>query len=188
MTPPTDVSNQFRYSLVPLSDLLSDFVSELLSDLPSAFSSFFGSGFFSESAGAATGSSASSPGIVTRAAPAASMEACAALRRAALKLRFFFIRYSWVGGLIPERRANLRAVHRLMAPRTPTGATRKEPAVVEAANDQVPWAALLLEMALQAKRLITLGEQLVVHRTVHRVAARTPFPHRFVLEDKRPAL
>ena len=52
----------------------------------------------------------------------------------------------------------------------------------------LPVRGLLLEMALQAERLVALVEQPLINRTVRRMATHATFAQRFVLEDKRTAL
>ncbi len=49
-------------------------------------------------------------------------------------------------------------------------------------------SGLLLEMAFQAERLVSLAQHLGVHRAVRLMAGGAAFAHRFVLKDKRTTL
>jgi len=60
--------------------------------------------------------------------------------------------------------------------------------VIDVSNENVSGYFLLLEMALQAKRRVTLGEQSLVNRAMGGMAHHAPLTHRLVLIDKWPAL
>jgi hypothetical protein len=61
---------------------------------------------------------------------------------------------------------------------------------VVASTDQesAPWAGLLLEVTLQAERLIALSEHALINRSMRLVTGVTILAQRFVLEDKRTPL
>src|SRR5690349_1907000 len=59
--------------------------------------------------------------------------------------------------------------------------------VIGTADDNSGWR-LLLEVAPETKIGIARDQHLVVHRAVRIVAGCATFPHRFMLEDERPAL
>jgi hypothetical protein len=59
--------------------------------------------------------------------------------------------------------------------------------VINPPDQNLP-AALLLEMALEAKAGVPLREQFGVHRTMRVVARGAAVAHRLVLEYMRPAL
>jgi hypothetical protein len=75
-----------------------------------------------------------------------------------------------------------------MAPRGPTRALLQKIRVIDVSNENVSGYFLLLEMALQAKRRVTLGEQSLVNRAMGCMAHHAPLTHRLVLVDKRAAL
>ena len=58
--------------------------------------------------------------------------------------------------------------------------------MVTTADEQRTAGGLLLEVALQAERLIALRQHPLVHRTVRLVTGKAAFPQRLVLEDKAP--
>ena len=60
--------------------------------------------------------------------------------------------------------------------------------MLNAADEQLARAGLLLEMTLQTERLVAFGQQFVVHRSVYRVTGDASLTHRFVFEDERPPL
>ena len=79
-------------------------------------------------------------------------------------------------------------MHCFMAASRPTGATANETRVVAPTNENHSRSGLLLEVALETKRVVSLHQHFLIHRAVNRVAGRAAFAHRFMLENKRPAL
>ena len=79
-------------------------------------------------------------------------------------------------------------MHGFMAARRPTGATGQETRVVTPTDKNHSRSGLLLEMALQAKRVVPLHQHLLIHGAMHRMAGGAAFAHRLVLEDKGTAL
>jgi hypothetical protein len=79
-------------------------------------------------------------------------------------------------------------MHRLMTARGPAGATSQKRGVVPAANLDFARRELLLEMALEAKILVSLDKQIVIHRAMRLVTGGAALAHRFVLENKWAAL
>jgi hypothetical protein len=75
-----------------------------------------------------------------------------------------------------------------MAPGGPTRALLQKIRVIDVSYENVSGYFLLLEMALQAKRRVTFGEQSLVNRAMGRMAHRAPLTHRLVLIDKWAAL
>ena len=75
-----------------------------------------------------------------------------------------------------------------MAPGGPTRALLQKIRMIDVSNENVSGYFLLLEMALQAKRRITLGKQSLIHRAMRRMAVETVLPHRRVLEQEWTAL
>ena len=75
-----------------------------------------------------------------------------------------------------------------MAAGAPASALGQQGGVVEAADEHLPACDLLLEVALQAKRGVTFGEEFGVDRAMRAVAGGATFAHGFVFENKRPAL
>jgi hypothetical protein len=56
--------------------------------------------------------------------------------------------------------------------------------VFDPADQQAARPRLLLEVALQTKRLVALGKQLVIDGAMHAVAGGAPFPDGFMLENE----
>ena len=75
-----------------------------------------------------------------------------------------------------------------MATGGPARALGQTRGVIRIADENATGGGLLLEVALQAKRLVALVEHPLVHRAVGRMAADATLAHGFVLENKRPAL
>ena len=90
--------------------------------------------------------------------------------------------------LVKKRRTDLRSVDRLMTTGAVAGSRRERGRVIAAADHEVVGKRLLLEVALQAKRCIALGEKLVIDRAVRPMAYGAAVAQRFVLEDERAAL
>lgn len=75
-----------------------------------------------------------------------------------------------------------------MAARGPTGSLRQTSRVVGIANKNSAGGRLLLEMAFQTKRRVSLGQQPLIHRAVRGMAADATFSNSFMFENERPAL
>ena len=60
--------------------------------------------------------------------------------------------------------------------------------MVDGTDGDAAWAAMLLEVALEAKDGVAFGEELLVHRTVVAMAGGAAFAERLVFEDVRAAL
>ena len=60
--------------------------------------------------------------------------------------------------------------------------------MIDVSNENMAGHLLLLEMALQAKRLVSFAEQSLVNRAVWRMAGGATLTHRLVLVHKRAAL
>ena len=82
----------------------------------------------------------------------------------------------------------MRTVHGFVAARRPARAPGQRTAVVASADEDDSGSGLLLEVAFEAESRVALHQHLAVDRAVNRVACRAAFAHRFVLENKRPAL
>jgi hypothetical protein len=70
----------------------------------------------------------------------------------------------------------------------PTGSLRQEAGVIDISDKDVPRHLLLLEMAFQAKRLVSFVQHSLVNRAVRRMADHTALTHCFVLVNKWAAL
>ena len=60
--------------------------------------------------------------------------------------------------------------------------------MVDISNENRPGAGLLLEMALQTKRLVSLVQHPLIDRAVGRVATHATVAHRFVFVNERASL
>ena len=60
--------------------------------------------------------------------------------------------------------------------------------MITSADDNAPGRCLLLEVALEAKVLVSLNQHPLVDGTMHRVAGRASFADRFMLKHKRAVL
>lgn len=78
----------------------------------------------------------------------------------------------------------MRPVNGFVTAGTPTGAAREPRGVVAAADQKLSSSGLLLEMALKAKILVPLNEQLVVHRPVRIMTSGAAFADSFMLKNK----
>ena len=78
-------------------------------------------------------------------------------------------------------------MHRFVATCRPAGAAGDKARVILPADEKSS-CRLLLEVALEAERMVPLHQHLLIHRSMHRVAGGASLAHGFVLEDKRPAL
>jgi hypothetical protein len=65
---------------------------------------------------------------------------------------------------------------------------RQEAGVINISNENMPGFFLLLEMALQAERLVSFVQQPLVHRAVWRMARKATLTHGLMLKDKWSAL
>jgi hypothetical protein len=70
----------------------------------------------------------------------------------------------------------------------PTRALLQKVRVVDVSNENMSGYFLLLEMALQAKRRVTVGQQSLVNRAMGCMADHASLTHRLVLIDKWAAL
>lgn len=75
-----------------------------------------------------------------------------------------------------------------MAAGGPTRPLLQKIRVIDVSNENVSGYFLLLEMALQAKRRVTVGQQSLVNRAMRCMAHHAPLTHRLVLIDKWAAL
>ena len=89
---------------------------------------------------------------------------------------------------IKEQRRDIRPVRLLMAASRPASSPRDEERVINIANQNLASLRLLLEMTLQAERIVPFVQQSLVDRPMGRMADDTTLPHRFVLINKRTAL
>ena len=60
--------------------------------------------------------------------------------------------------------------------------------MIDISNENMPGFFLLLEMALQAERLVSFVQQPLVHRAVWRMARKATLTHGLMLKDKWSAL
>jgi hypothetical protein len=65
---------------------------------------------------------------------------------------------------------------------------RQEAGVINISNENMPGFFLLLEMALQAERLVSFVQQPLVHRAVWRMARKATLTHGLMLKNKWAAL
>ena len=79
-------------------------------------------------------------------------------------------------------------MYSFMAAGRPACPLRQECGVIDIAEKNSARLGRLLEMAFQTERLIAFGQHALIDRAMRRVAGGATFAHRFVFENKRPAL
>ena len=79
-------------------------------------------------------------------------------------------------------------MHRFVATRRPASTPAQKARMIAATDKNSSRRSLLLEMAFETKRGISLQQHLLVHRAVDGMANRASFTNGFVLENKRTML
>ena len=76
----------------------------------------------------------------------------------------------------------------LMTAGRPASSLLEKTGVINISNQNDPRGSLLLEMALEAKRLVALVQESLVDRAMRRMTNHASLAHRFVLIYPRPPL
>src|SRR5688572_22015384 len=79
-------------------------------------------------------------------------------------------------------------MHGFVATGRPAGAATEELRVIASADEDLAHRRLMLEVALQAKRCITLGQKFFVNRTMRPMTCHTTLARRLVLVNIRSTL
>jgi hypothetical protein len=89
---------------------------------------------------------------------------------------------------VTKLRADVGAVHGVVATGGPAVAARHELRMIDLADDDISGISLNLRMAFQAQIIVPLDEQGAIDRAVRRMANGAALTQRFVLPDERPRL